>query len=139
MSSTGINLHSGDIMQVSITYVNSTLQVTITDTHTNASATQTYNNVDIPALVGGNAAYVGFTAADETFTATQDILSWAYSSVVGTPPTFVGLPAPGEFGFTQGPNVPPPALSIARKSLSRRFRQQSPWRWWRYRCCRRRG
>ena len=31
-----------------------------TDTNTNASATQTYN-VNIPAIVGGTTAYVGFT------------------------------------------------------------------------------
>ena len=62
LSSTGINLHSGDIFNAQLTYNGSTLTVVITDTVTNASATQTYT-VNIPAIVGGNTAYVGFTGS----------------------------------------------------------------------------
>ena len=79
LSSTGINLHSGDIFNAQLTYNGTTLTVVITDTVTNATATETYS-VNIPALVGGPAAYVGFTAADGGLTATQDILSWTYTS-----------------------------------------------------------
>ena len=43
-----------------LTYNGATLTVVITDTVTNATATQTYT-VNIPAIVGGETAYVGFT------------------------------------------------------------------------------
>jgi hypothetical protein len=79
LSSTGINLHSGDIFNAQLTYNGSTLTVVITDTVTNATATETYA-VNIPSLVGGNSAYVGFTAGDGGLTAIQDILSWTFTS-----------------------------------------------------------
>ena len=60
LSSTGINLHSGDIFNAQLSYDGITLTVVITDTVTNATATQSYT-VDIPSIVGGPTAYVGFT------------------------------------------------------------------------------
>ena len=80
LSSTGINLHSGDIFNVQMTYNGTTLTVVITDTATNASATQTYT-VNIPAIVGGTTAYVGFTGGSGGATAIQEILNWSYSPI----------------------------------------------------------
>src|SRR5271155_4053358 len=74
----GINLHSGDIFNAQLNYNGSTLTVVITDTVTNASATQNYT-VNIPAITGKN-AYVGFTASSGGSTAIQEILNWSYSS-----------------------------------------------------------
>jgi hypothetical protein len=34
--------------------------------------------VDIPTAVGGNTAYLGFTAATGGAAATQEILNWTY-------------------------------------------------------------
>ena len=78
MTSSGINLHSGDVFQVSMSYNGTTLAVTITDTNTNATFTQDYT-VNIPGIIGGNTGYVGFTASTGTATATQDILAWTYA------------------------------------------------------------
>ncbi len=83
LSSTGINLHSGDVFKVHMTYDGTTLSVTETDQTTNATATQNYT-VNIPSTVGGNTAYVGFTAGTGGLTATQDILAWSYA--VNAPP-----------------------------------------------------
>ena len=77
LSSTGINLHSGDIFNAQMTYNGATLTVVITDTVTNATATQTYT-VNIPAIVGGPTAYVGFTGGTGGSTAIQEILNWSY-------------------------------------------------------------
>jgi hypothetical protein len=79
LTPTGINLHTGDTFNAVFTYNGTTLIVVITDTVTNVSATQTYT-VNIPAIVGGSTAYVGFTAGDGGLTATQDILNWTYST-----------------------------------------------------------
>jgi hypothetical protein len=78
LTKTGINLHSGDTFNVTMTYNGTTLNVTITDTVTNATATQSYQ-VNIPAIVGGTSAYVGFTGGTGGRTATQDILTWTYT------------------------------------------------------------
>jgi hypothetical protein len=75
----GVNLHSGDIMQVQITYDGTTLTMTITDT-TTPSETYTISwPINIPATVGGNTAYVGFTGGTGGATALQQIVNWTYS------------------------------------------------------------
>ena len=84
LSGSGINLHSGDIFSVAMTYDGTTLQTTITDTATNASASQAYA-VNIPAVVGGSLAYVGFTGGTGVLSAVQDIQSWTFTSTAATP------------------------------------------------------
>ena len=78
LSTTGINLHSGDTFNSQLTYNGAKLTVVITDTVTNASATQTYT-VNIPSVVGGPTAYVGFTGGSGGTSAIQDILTWTYA------------------------------------------------------------
>lgn len=79
LSSTGINLHSGDLFHAHITYNGTTLTLTITDTKTGAAVTENYT-VNIPSAVGGNTAYAGFTAGTGGSSSTQKILNWTYSS-----------------------------------------------------------
>jgi LysM repeat protein len=79
LSSTGINLHSGDTMAVQMVYNGTTLTMTLTDTVTNATVTEVFT-VNIPSAVGGNTAYVGFTGSTGGATATQNVLSWTYAS-----------------------------------------------------------
>ena len=81
LTPSGVNLHSGDIFQVHMAYDGATLTVKITDTVTGATASQSYT-VNIPAVVGGNTAFVGFTAGTGGLSATQNILSWTFSSGV---------------------------------------------------------
>ncbi len=83
MTSSGVNLHSGDIMNVQMTYNGTTLAWTITDATTGATFTDSAA-VNIPSTVGSSTAYVGFTAGTGGQTSTQEILSWAYTSSVPT-------------------------------------------------------
>jgi hypothetical protein len=76
----GVNLHSGDPMQVHMTYDGTTLTMTITDTTVPADTFTISWPINIPATVGGNTAYVGFTAGTGSTTAIQQILTWAYST-----------------------------------------------------------
>jgi hypothetical protein len=59
--------------------------------------------INIPATVGGNTANVGFTAGTGGLTATQEIVSWTYTTSAGLPtastPTF--SPAPGTYTASQ--------------------------------------
>lgn len=127
LSGGGIDLHSGDVFDVSITYDGTTLGVTITDTVTAAAASQLYT-VDIPAAVGGPLAYVGFTAGTGARTAVQDILTWTFDPASGseTPVSratrellYSDLVNP-EIPLTAFPNEDRPALT-AVGWMARRF------------------
>jgi Legume lectin domain/Chitobiase/beta-hexosaminidase C-terminal domain len=79
MSSSGLSLHSGNPLAVTMVYDGSTLTMTITDTKTSASFTKSWA-INIPATVGGNTAYVGFTAGTGGLTAQQSVMAWTYSN-----------------------------------------------------------
>jgi len=74
----GVDLHSGNPFLITITYDGTTLSVTIRDTVTNATATQTYL-INIPQVIGGGTAYAGFTAGTGGNTSLQEILNWTYT------------------------------------------------------------
>ena len=77
LTPTGIDFHSGNDFRVSIAYAEGTLHVMIRDLVSGTTAQQTYA-VDIPSLVGGDTAFVGFTGSTGAMTATQDILNWGF-------------------------------------------------------------
>ncbi len=77
LSNTVIDLHSGDAMNAHMTYSGSTLTLTITDLVTNKKWAHPFV-VNIPAVVGGNTAYVGFTAGTGGSAAVQQILNWTF-------------------------------------------------------------
>ncbi len=74
-----INLHSGHHFHARLTYDGVNLRVSITDLTQYAVFTATYA-VDIPAEVGGSAAYAGFTAGTGYFFDTIKILNWSMTS-----------------------------------------------------------
>lgn len=74
----GVDLHSGDVFHVHMTYDGTTLTMTITDTANTALTFTTSWTIDIPGTIGSNAAFAGFTGGTGGDTATQDILSWTY-------------------------------------------------------------
>jgi len=79
MTSSGVNLHSGDTMAAHLVYDGATLTLTITDQVTTASFTAS-TAINIPATVGGNTAYVGFTGGTGGSTAVQKVLTWTYGN-----------------------------------------------------------
>ena len=80
----GVNLHSGNVFQVHMTYDGTKLTMTITDTVTNATFTNSWT-IDIPGTIGSTTALAGFTAGTGGQTATQEIISWTYSSIGSSP------------------------------------------------------
>ena len=93
-----VNLHSGDVFNVHISYNGSTLTMTITDATTPADTFTTSWTVNIPSTVGANTAYAGFTGGTGGLTAIQEILDWTYvttSQPTAATPTF--NPAPGTY------------------------------------------
>ena len=82
MTGSGVDLHSGDVFNVHMTYDGTTLAMTITDASTKQSFATSWA-IDIPGTVGGTTAYLGFTGG--TGSAIQEVLNW----------TFVGSSARG--------------------------------------------
>ena len=74
-----LDLKSQHPFTATMTYDGTTLSVTIKDTVTGSSVTNSYP-VDIPSHVGGNTAYVGFTAGTGGTTAVQDVENWVFQS-----------------------------------------------------------
>jgi hypothetical protein len=79
LSTTGINLHSGDTMTAHLVYNGKVLTMTITDTVTKAAYTTSFT-INIPATVGNNTAYVGFTGGTGGASSTQQILAWTFGN-----------------------------------------------------------
>ena len=92
LSGSGIDLHSGDVMNVQINYDGTNLSMTITDPTANATFTHAWP-VNISSLVGANTAFAGFTAGTGGLTAIQDIINWTF-----TPGASVPVPPPGGGG-----------------------------------------
>jgi hypothetical protein len=110
MTGSGIDLHSGDIFQVHMTYDGTNLVMTITDASTKGTFTHTWTPVNIPSAVGGstgssNTAFAGFTGATGGYTSNQNILSWTMTSGTssggGTVATPTFNPAAGTYLGTQ--------------------------------------
>src|SRR5262249_9703976 len=79
LSSTGINLQSGDTFAVHMVYDGSTLTMVLTDGVTNASYTTSWS-VTIPQVIGSNLAYIGFTGGTGGLTSSQKIETWTFGS-----------------------------------------------------------
>jgi hypothetical protein len=82
MTSSGLNLQSSHVMNVTMKYDGTWLALTITDASTGQTFTDQFQ-VNIPTVVGGSTAYVGFAAGTGGEVSTQKILNWTFTP--GTP------------------------------------------------------
>jgi hypothetical protein len=86
LDGTGINLNSQSIKRITLSYDGTVLTETITDEQSGAEFSTTYT-VNIPAVVGSDTGYVGFSGSTHELWSLQDILSWTYDErESGLPP-----------------------------------------------------
>jgi hypothetical protein len=78
LSSTGIVLNGGSSFNVHMVYDGSTITMTLKDLTTQATWTHYFYGVDLPALVGGPTAYVGFTGGTGGLYARGVLQGWWY-------------------------------------------------------------
>jgi Legume lectin domain len=90
LTGSGIDLHSGHVMFAQITYDGTNLKLTLTDTASLSTWSHAFA-VSIPAAVGADMAYIGFTGGTGGSTAIQEILNWTYIS--GQPGPAAAAPA----------------------------------------------
>ncbi|MDP9338292.1 MAG: chitobiase/beta-hexosaminidase C-terminal domain-containing protein [Acidobacteriota bacterium] len=102
LTGSGVDLHSGHVMNVQIGYDGTNLTMTITDPTVNSAFTHSWP-INIPTTIGGNSAYVGFTGGTGGQSAVQDVLKWTFSSLAtsGTTATPVIIPGTGTFASAQ--------------------------------------
>jgi alpha-L-arabinofuranosidase len=81
--SSNLSLHAGHLYSVHLVYAGTTLAETVTDTNTGGVFTHSYA-VNIPSIVGGSNAYVGFTGSTGGFTSVQNLLTWGWASQSAT-------------------------------------------------------
>jgi Legume lectin domain/Chitobiase/beta-hexosaminidase C-terminal domain len=99
----GVNLLSGDVMAVHMTYNGTILTMTITDTSNPSQTFTTSWPVNIPSIVGATTAYAGFTGATGGLVATHQVLTWSYTT--GNPPLVVQTASLAGAARTSGPSV----------------------------------
>jgi hypothetical protein len=99
LNQTVIDLRSGHVFTVTLTYDGNTLTEDIIDTATGGEFMLSYG-VDIVGIVGGNVAYVGFTGATGGLTTIADVLNWSYTF---TEPNIGPAPRPGGSGSHGSP------------------------------------
>src|SRR5207302_483244 len=90
MAPNGVDIRNGDVFQVTLRYDGTTLYENVLDTVNHATFTNSYP-LALPSIVVGNNAFVGFTAATDSLTATQSLLSWTYTPLPAPPNTPASL------------------------------------------------
>jgi hypothetical protein len=79
-----LDFHSGDVIDAAVTYNGTTLSVSLTD----ATTSQTFNAseaINLPQVVGGQTAYVGFTGGTGNDDSVQTINSFDFSGTGAAP------------------------------------------------------
>lgn len=97
LTSSGIQLASGDGIDAHVTYDGTTLTLALHDLVNNDRFTLS-QAINIPQVVGGNTAYAGFTGGSGTQSASQKLLNWVYTTQAVLP---AFSPAAGTYSTTQ--------------------------------------
>ena len=104
LTGSGVDLHSGHVLNVQVSYDGTNLTMTITDPTVNSAFTHTWP-INIPGTIGGNSAYVGFTGGTGGQTAVQDVLNWTFSSSAASATTATPVIIPGSGTFASAQSV----------------------------------
>ncbi len=108
-----VNLASGNPIHVSLLYTGGGLKVTFVESNT-ANTFVTNLTVNIPAMVGAQTAYVGFTGGDGGVGSTQVVSNFTFVPITRVlaeqiPPATVALSWPAAIGgytIQRAPNLP---------------------------------
>ncbi len=84
LTASGIQLSQGNTIAAHVAYDGKTLTLQLTDIVTQKTVTESFL-VNIPQVVGGTSAYVGFTGGTGLYSSSQKILTWTYTAMA--PPT----------------------------------------------------
>jgi hypothetical protein len=77
-----VNVGSGDPINVTLNFANGVLAVKLEDSSTLATYSTNYTVGPLPALLGGNLAYIGFSGADGGISSLQTITDFSFSPTI---------------------------------------------------------
>jgi hypothetical protein len=109
---TPVDISIGDPIAVNVVYQGGRFQVTLTDTTTSATFTTNFA-VNLPAILGTQQAYVGFTGASGGIASTQTITDFLY-----VPLTSLGGQVSGSKIILNWPVIPGGYTLLSSPSLS---------------------
>ena len=89
-----LDLNGNEPINVSVTYNGTTLSVTASNPLDTAQNFNWSQAMDIPAIIGSDAAYVGFTAASGLSVANQIIQNWSFTGY--SDPSITDAPTPSQ-------------------------------------------
>jgi hypothetical protein len=76
-----VNIASGDPIDVQISYSQNVLNVSLADATAGTKFTTSFIVPNLPAIVGGSSAYIGFTGGDGDANSIQTVSNFVFSSV----------------------------------------------------------
>jgi len=82
LSTAPVDPSSGDLINVTVTYLAGTMTMTLVDSAASTTFTTAPYSADIPTLLGTNLAYVGFTGADGGIMSKQQVSDFTYVPIV---------------------------------------------------------
>jgi hypothetical protein len=85
ISTSPVLLNSMDPIQVALSYDGSTLFETLTDPANSNTFSTSYIGVDLPAIVGGSTAFIGFSGGTGGGTSTQTISNFSFTEATPEP------------------------------------------------------
>jgi fibronectin type 3 domain-containing protein len=85
LAGTGVELGNGNVIAVTITYDGTDITVQMRDTVTNATAAQTYRNINLSSILGSDDAFIGFTGSTGDTAGFAEILAWTYAPLTQPP------------------------------------------------------
>jgi hypothetical protein len=96
-STSPVDLTAGNPINFVIYYYNNVMKVWVSDPFAGTSFTTSFNVTNLPAIVGGSNAYVGFTAGDASANSVQTVSNFVFSYTTTFTPTLTVAPgvAPG--------------------------------------------
>lgn len=93
VSALPVVIGNNDPIFANFTYDGTTFSVTLTDSNVVPATTFTIStNMNIPGVLGTNAAWVGFTGGDGSTKSVQIISNFTFRSLIDVPPSFVAAP-----------------------------------------------
>jgi hypothetical protein len=80
ISTNPVNISSQDPIEATVSYLNGDLTETLEDLTTLATFSHDYGLVNLPSIVGGNTAFIGFSGATGSGTSTQTISNFSFTN-----------------------------------------------------------
>ncbi|MBC8107886.1 MAG: hypothetical protein H7Z14_14960 [Anaerolineae bacterium] len=113
-----IDLHSGHVFKVTVSYDGATMTAAVTDATTRGETFVSSQKINLPQALETSDAIVGFTAGTGANRATQEILSWSFSGQHAPAPAPAPAPVPSNPAVSLAASASPSPVRTRSTTLS---------------------